>query len=104
MDVNGFSGQVAAASSADLQTSQSQRVGYDNASQLPTDFASVLESYRAKSDVMDNTVRNSVQSGGENGKMLRQLADLYSYSVDTQLLVRASSQVTSGVRQLMSGQ
>lgn len=95
---------MAAAGSLDVHGQQSQRVGYDNASQLPSDFASVLESFRAKADVMDNSVRKSVQSNDANGKMLRQLTDLYSYSVDTQLLVRASSQVTSGVRQLMSGQ
>jgi hypothetical protein len=35
---------------------------------------------------------------------VKQLADLYTYAVDTQLLVRTSGQLTTGVRQLVTGQ
>jgi hypothetical protein len=75
---------------------------------ISTDFSKILETYRAKSERVDTAVLQA-RSGEPNGppnqrEMLKQLGDLYTYAVDTQLLVRTSGQLTSGVRQLVTGQ
>jgi hypothetical protein len=75
---------------------------------MSTDFSKVLETYRAKSERVDTAVlqaRIGEPSGPPNQReMIKQLGDLYTYAVDTQLLVRTSGQLTSGVRQLVTGQ
>jgi hypothetical protein len=72
------------------------------------DFTKVLETYRAKSERVDNAVndaRNGERTGAPNQRdMIKQLGDLYTYAVDTQLLVRTAGQLTTGVRQLVTGQ
>jgi hypothetical protein len=75
---------------------------------ISTDFSKILETYRAKSERVDTAVLQA-RSGEPNGppnqrEMIKQLGDLYTYAVDTQLLVRTSGQLTSGVRQLVTGQ
>jgi hypothetical protein len=75
---------------------------------ISNDFTKVLETYRVKSERVDNAV-NQARSGESNGppnqrEMIKQLADLYTYAVDTQLLVRTAGQLTTGVRQLVTGQ
>jgi hypothetical protein len=75
---------------------------------IGNDFTKVLETYRAKSESVDTAVmraRGGDASGAPNQReMIKQLADLYTYAVDTQLLVRTAGQLTSGVRQLVTGQ
>jgi hypothetical protein len=75
---------------------------------MSTDFTKILETYRAKSERVDTAVlqaRSGEPSGPPNQReMIKQLGDLYTYAVDTQLLVRTSGQLTSGVRQLVTGQ
>jgi hypothetical protein len=75
---------------------------------ISNDFTKVLETYRAKSERVDSAVnqaRSSEPSGPPNQReMIKQLADLYTYAVDTQLLVRTAGQLTTGVRQLVTGQ
>jgi hypothetical protein len=75
---------------------------------ISTDFTKILETYRAKSERVDTAVlqaRSGEPSGPPNQReMIKQLGDLYTYAVDTQLLVRTSGQLTSGVRQLVTGQ
>jgi 1-aminocyclopropane-1-carboxylate deaminase/D-cysteine desulfhydrase-like pyridoxal-dependent ACC family enzyme len=115
-------GSVVAAS-ASSGAASSPAVNYNNelpdlpligvhASDLPksisNDFTQVLETYRAKSERVDNAVTQA-RGGEANGppnqrEMIRQLADLYTYAVDTQLLVRTAGQLTTGVRQLVTGQ
>jgi hypothetical protein len=78
------------------------------AKSVGNDFTKVLETYRVKSERVDAAV-NSARSGESSGppnqrEMIKQLADLYTYAVDTQLLVRTSGQLTTGVRQLITGQ
>jgi hypothetical protein len=80
----------------------------DVAKSVGNDFTKVLETYRVKSERVDAAV-NSARSGESSGpphqrEMIKQLADLYTYAVDTQLLVRTSGQLTTGVRQLVTGQ
>jgi hypothetical protein len=75
---------------------------------IGNDFTKVLETYRVKSERVDNAV-NQARSGEPSGppnqrEMVKQLADLYTYAVDTQLLVRTAGQLTTGVRQLVTGQ
>jgi hypothetical protein len=75
---------------------------------ISSDFTKVLETYRVKSERVDNAVTQA-RSGQASGRinqqdMVKQLADLYTYAVDTQLLVRTSGQLTTGVRQLVTGQ
>jgi hypothetical protein len=75
---------------------------------ITADFTRVLENYRVKSDKVEAAVtqaRNGDRGGAPNQKqMIRQLSDLYSYAVDTQLLVRTAGQLNTGVRQLVTGQ
>jgi hypothetical protein len=75
---------------------------------IGNDFTKVLETYRAKSESVDTAVmraRGGDASGAPNQReMIKQLTDLYTYAVDTQLLVRTAGQLTSGVRQLVTGQ
>lgn len=80
----------------------------DQAKSIGNDFTKVLETYRAKSERVDSAV-NQARSGEASGppnqrEMVKQLADLYTYAVDTQLLVRTAGQLTTGVRQLVTGQ
>jgi hypothetical protein len=119
-------GSVAAASSSGLSgggTSQPPATSYANElgdlpsigvseadlqKSLGNDFTKVLETYRVKSERVDNAV-NQARSGESSGppnqrEMIKQLADLYTYAVDTQLLVRTAGQLTTGVRQLVTGQ
>jgi hypothetical protein len=75
---------------------------------ISNDFTKVLETYRVKSERVDSAV-NQARSGEPSGppnqrEMIKQLADLYTYAVDTQLLVRTAGQLTTGVRQLVTGQ
>jgi hypothetical protein len=75
---------------------------------IGNDFSKVLETYRVKSERVDNAV-NQARSGEPSGppnqrEMIKQLGDLYTYAVDTQLLVRTAGQLTTGVRQLVTGQ
>jgi hypothetical protein len=75
---------------------------------ISNDFSKVLETYRVKSERVDNAVsqaRSGEPSGPPNQRdMIKQLGDLYTYAVDTQLLVRTAGQLTTGVRQLVTGQ
>jgi hypothetical protein len=80
----------------------------DKTKSIGNDFTKVLETYRAKSERVDSAV-NQARSGESSGppnqrEMIKQLADLYTYAVDTQLLVRTAGQLTTGVRQLVTGQ
>jgi hypothetical protein len=80
----------------------------DSPKSIGNDFTKVLETYRAKSERVENAVsqaRGGESSGPPNQReMIKQLADLYTYAVDTQLLVRTAGQLTTGVRQLVTGQ
>jgi hypothetical protein len=75
---------------------------------IGNDFTKVLETYRVKSERVDiavNQARSGEPSGPPNQReMIKQLGDLYTYAVDTQLLVRTAGQFTTGVRQLVTGQ
>jgi hypothetical protein len=80
----------------------------DVAKSVANDFTKVLETYRVKSERVDSAVnqaRSGEMSGPPNQRdMIKQLGDLYTYAVDTQLLVRTAGQLTTGVRQLVTGQ
>jgi hypothetical protein len=119
---NAFSGATSAAASASGISGQAGATYANELPDLPTigspdaelpksvgnDFTKVLETYRAKSEQVDNAVnaaRNGERTGAPNQReMIKQLGDLYTYAVDTQLLVRTAGQLTTGVRQLITGQ
>lgn len=83
-------------------------VNYEQGAAVGADFAKILDTYRAKADRLDASVAQARAGEGpgvqSNQAMLAQLADLYSYAVDTQLLVKTSGQLTTGFRQLVTGQ
>ena len=86
--------------------SQPGRVSFETGDSGSAEFARILDGYRNSADRLDQTVDNIVseQSGATVNPQIKQLVDLYSYAVDTQLIVRTSSQLSTGMRQLMSGQ
>jgi hypothetical protein len=74
-------------------------------SALGADFAKVLEDFRLRSAAVESqTSQFNDPSAIAKNPQLKQLADMYKYAIDTQLLVRTSSQLTSSMRQLMTGQ
>lgn len=87
------------------QTNQFVRI--QDQSSLGVEFRAVLDNLRSRANKYAGLAAKAAdeQAGGPvNSPQLKQLTELYSYSVDTQLLMRTSSQLVSGMRQLMSGQ
>lgn len=91
-------GSVDAQNLSQVRFEQNQSAG--------ADFARLLDTYRSRADQMDSAVEKMADAaGGQQVKPeIRQLVELYGYAVDTQLVVRTSTQLTTGARQLMSGQ
>lgn len=86
---------------------QTPLVSREAGNSLGADFTQVLDGFRQRADAVSETVAKATQGDGMSSRgqeQIRQLVDLYTYAVDTQLLVRTSSQMTTGLRQLMSGQ
>jgi hypothetical protein len=82
-------------------------VSFDSGESAGAEFARVVDAYRGRADKLDETVGKLIGKDGQGpaaDPQIQQLANLYSYAVDTQLVVRTSSQLSTGVRQLMSGQ
>ncbi len=75
---------------------------------LGVDFQNVLEGFRKRADTVEASGRAMLAPPGApetaNQKSVRQLTELYTYAVDMQLMVRTSGQLTSGLRQLITGQ
>lgn len=97
---------LAAGSAQTLDGNGLSRVNFDQGTSVGADFASTVEAYRARTNALDQGVNQIIEgTGGEKANpQIRQLADLYSYAVETQLVIRTSTQLTTGIRQLMSGQ
>ncbi len=82
-------------------------VRFQNQNEMGQDFSSVLENVRARASTFQGRMEKIADSqthGLHNSAQMKQLVDLYSYAVDTQLLVRTSNQLITGMRQLMTGQ
>lgn len=89
------------------QQIDTSRVTTKDSDPVGADFARIIDSFRQRSEAISETIAKSTEMPGLNGRggeQIKQLVDLYNYAVDTQLLVRTSSQLTTGVRQLMTGQ
>ena len=99
---------VAALNTAGLVDPQANPyVRYQDQNALGADFSTVMEGVRDRANKFDNRmekIADSQSDGSRNSTQMKQLVELYSYAVDTQLLVRTSNQLISGMRQLMTGQ
>ena len=78
----------------------------DTGAGIGNDFTAALEKFRQNSDKVGSAVEQ-ISTGNAKGpaaQSLKDLAQLYTYAVNTQVIVRAANQVTSTAKQLMSGQ
>jgi hypothetical protein len=76
---------------------------------MGADFQTVLEGLRQRSATVEAAGRDALGAPSSapataSERSMRQLTDLYTYAVDMQVLVRTGGQLTSGVRQLITGQ
>jgi hypothetical protein len=83
-------------------------VTVDQGNALGADFSQVLEGFRQRASKIEEAGRGTLrQAGGvetNSDRSIRQLSELYTYAVDMQVLVRTGGQLTSGMRQLITGQ
>lgn len=75
---------------------------------MGADFSNLLEGFRQRAASVEQSGRAMMAKPGEaqsaNDRSIRQLAELYTYAVDMQVMVRTGGQLTSGLRQLITGQ
>lgn len=80
----------------------------DQETSLGADFTNLLEGFRQRSEAVEQAGRNLIAKPGEpqsaTDRSIRQLSELYTYAVDMQVMVRTGGQLTSGMRQLITGQ
>jgi hypothetical protein len=91
---------------------QTPNVTVDQGNAFGADFSQVLEGFRQRAAKIEEAgmlkpAGGPTGSGGPEtnaDRSIRQLAELYTYAVDMQVLVRTGGQLTSGMRQLITGQ
>jgi hypothetical protein len=75
---------------------------------MGADFSNVLEGFRQRAANVEQAGSALLAKPGAaqtaNDRSIRQLAELYTYAVDMQVMVRTGGQLTSGLRQLITGQ
>ena len=75
---------------------------------MGADFSNLLEGFRQRSAAVEQAGRDMISKAGEPqsamDRSVRQLSELYTYAVDMQVMVRTGGQLTSGMRQLITGQ
>jgi hypothetical protein len=75
---------------------------------IGTDFSAMLDGFRKRADALDASNKAILAKPADaltsNEKSIKQLADLYTYAVDMQVMVKTGGQLTSGMRQLITGQ
>jgi hypothetical protein len=75
---------------------------------MGADFSNLLEGFRQRSAAVEQAGRESIAKPGApqsaTDRSIRQLSELYTYAVDMQVMVRTGGQLTSGLRQLITGQ
>jgi hypothetical protein len=85
---------------------QTPNVTVDQGNAFGADFSQVLEGFRQRAAKIEEAGSLKPAGGPETNadRSIRQLTELYTYAVDMQVLVRTGGQLTSGMRQLITGQ
>jgi hypothetical protein len=93
---------------APLARDATPNVQAEQTTTIGADFQNVLEGFRKRASSVEATGKDLLAKPGEamsaQDRSMRQLTELYTYAVDLQLMVRTGGQLTSGMRQLVTGQ
>jgi hypothetical protein len=109
MDISTQALSVSLSPDASAVAADTSMVRAEPGRSMGADFQSVLEGFRQKSADVEAAGRNMIGAPGTEPanateRSMRQLTDLYTYAVDMQVMLRTSGQLTSGIRQLVTGQ